>query len=177
MNKSSLGLSALTCVLLIVLAGNTWLQLGFQDRIASDSKKLKETLVQSAEKSQQMNKQLETIAVIQLKTKQLQFKISKIQNNTQNLEKELIQLDKVVASIADHVKWIGQETNLTSTGLNGIQTSLSNSAEYLRSMTDNNQKISQSLADMVSTQKEINKNLKEMNKKTDFIPPLRGNDQ
>jgi uncharacterized phage infection (PIP) family protein YhgE len=177
MSKSSLGLSALTCVLLIVLAGNTWLQLGLQDRIASDSKKLKETLDQSAAKSEQMNKQLETIAVIKQKTNQLQHKITKILNNTGELEGELIQLDQVVASIADHVEWIGKETNATTAGLNGIKTSLANSAGYLLSMAESNQKIRQSLANMVSTQKEINKNLEEMNDKTDFIPPLRGKEQ
>ena len=71
----------LITVLLAVNAGNTWLQLYMQRDMVSLSRELEKQLALSADKSAQMNDQLDAIADLKKKSQSLSKKVSRIESN------------------------------------------------------------------------------------------------
>ena len=86
------------------------------------------------------------------------------------MDKELQELDRVVAAISQRVNAIGENTGVTYQDLKQIEASVQASIETLDSMESSNRKLVQTLSNMKSLQAEINANLQAMNDKTRFLP-------
>jgi len=172
--KFQTGIYILSTLILALLAGNTWLGLSVQEDIGAKSVELEKLLASSAEKSEQINSQLALIQEIDRKTSRLDGKINQIFKKTKGLDHELTVLDDVVASIAQRVQKIGNNTSNTLADLSLIQKSLESDKTYLHNMNESNRQITTTLESMKQIQQQINAELREINRKTHWIPQKGG---
>lgn len=164
----------LITVLLAVNAGNTWLQVYMQKDVVSLSRELEKQLTLSAEKSVQMNTQLDAIAELKKKSLALSKKVEHVESNTAGLDKELKELDRIVAAISERVNAIGENAGATYQELKRMEESILSSIQILHSLETSNKQVVQILTRMKSLQAEINANLRQMNEKTKYLPETAG---